>query len=47
MIEKNKIEKWKIEIYLTKLRKNNELKYDNEIRNDDAFNELIFFPDNI
>jgi hypothetical protein len=41
MIEKNKVEKRKTEICLIKLR------YGNEIRNGDAFSELIFLPGNI
>jgi hypothetical protein len=41
MIEENKAERRKAEICLIKLR------YNNEIRNGDAFNELIFLPDDI
>jgi hypothetical protein len=47
IIEKNKTEKWKTEIYLTKLRGNNELRCDNKIRNGDAFSEPAPLPDNV
>jgi hypothetical protein len=41
MIEKGRAERWKIEIYLIKL------KWSNEIRNGDVFSELIFLLGNI